>query len=44
MSACKYCNVREYSAVINIALPYFVSLVEYKFVGYNCWCEKHLNM
>jgi hypothetical protein len=44
MSAYKYCNVREYSAVIQTVLPYVLPLLEYKFVGYDYWCEQQLNM
>jgi hypothetical protein len=44
LSACKYCNVREYGAVIQTELPYVLRLLEYKFVGYGYWYEQQLKM
>jgi hypothetical protein len=44
MSACKYCNIREYSALIHTVLPYILPLIEYKFVGYKQWCKQQLNI
>ena len=44
MSACKSCSVLEYNAVIRTVLPYVLPVIEYKFVGYNYWCEQQLNI